>query len=289
MSQPVKPIEPPSIETAPVYLIEVIARLLEYIIKENGKVEWEPQTSPFTTDWKYDWVEIGDYMDRLKEWIVCGAESFVVATCYFKRLEIIGALPVVSSLSVHRIFFTCLMLAVKMVEDETLNNADFAKVACIQLKDLNEMEVYVLIAMNFNCSIAVEEFVACKRELIHLDLLLMKAKTGEVPELKGLGRCQGSNAALFISTIASDLSGIPAKRLFASTIPRMKENRRNSHNVTPQATEVHTTPGQSGLGKKIPSYLPRFMKRRISFEAFRLRSRSSSTSEQAPNHPPEHP
>jgi hypothetical protein len=278
-----KPVEIPNVEVAPSYLTNTIAALLDYIIKENAKCESPANPDClFSTAWKYDWVEIGDYIDRLKEWIVCGTESFVVAVCYFKRLEAQGMLPVINTLSVHRIFFTCLMLAVKMVEDETLNNADFAKVACIQLKDLNSMEVFVLRCLNFECSVPVEEFITVKRDLIHLDLLLTKAKSGKVQELAKLGRSQESKTGLCISSISNDLAGITAKRYFANALPLLKEKRRNSA-ICPTAVAESSTP--LAMKGAVPNYIPSFMKRRISFEAFRSKTVTPQVVEAKPATP----
>jgi len=265
-----KSVHIPNVEVAPSYLTGTIASLLDHIVKENAAVEATSSAGClFSTPWKYDWVEITDYVDRLKEWIVCGTECFVVATCYFKRLEASGILPTINSLSVHRIFFACLMLAVKMVEDETLNNADFAKVACIQLKDLNEMEVFLARCMNFKCIVPVDEFVGVKRELIHLDLLLSKSKSGKVAELSRLGRSADPNAALMISTMANDLNGITPKRYFAAAIPMLKEKRRNSTNIS---TPAEGTPPVAKAAAALPGYMPAFHKRRISFEAFRSKT-----------------
>jgi len=267
-----KPVEIPNVEVAPSYLTGTIAALLDYIIKENAKQELiSPPECLFSTAWKYDWVDIGDYVNRLKEWIVCGTESFVVALCYFKRLESLGVLPTVNSLTIHRIFFTCLMLAVKMVEDETLNNADFAKVACIQLKDLNAMELFVVRVFRFECSIPVDEFVSTKRELIHLDLLLTKSKSAKVPELSKLGRSQDPDAPLWISTITGDLMGITPKRYFAAALPILKEKRRNSTAIAAASScPVDNTP--MAKAANLPNFVPAFMKRRISFEAFRAKT-----------------
>jgi len=268
-----KPSQIPNVEVAPSYLMGTIASLLDHIVKENARSQMVAPTADclFSTPWKYDWVAITDYLDRLKEWIVCGIESFVVATCYFKRLEEVGALPTINNVSVHRIFFTCLMLAVKMTEDETLNNADFAKVACIQLKDLNAMEVFVLCSLNFECAMPVEEFVNTKRQLIHLDLLLTKAKNGKCDDLSKLGRTLDPSATLTISSVCGELAGITPKRYFAAAIPVLKEQRRCSSNFSPSAAAAPVSP--KSVKAALPAnFDPAFHKRRISFEAFRSKA-----------------
>jgi len=259
----------PSVETAPDYITTTIASLLTHVVGENDHLEKPPveEEGLFTTAWKYDWVLFADYVDRLKEWIVCGPESYVVAMCYLKQLEQRNVLPILTTTSVHRVFFACLMLAVKVTEDETLNNADFAKVACIQLNILNEMELFLLNALNFVVTVSVDEFVACKRELIHIDLLLTKSKTGKVNELARLGRVKDPQQPLRVSNMTADLKAVTPKRYFASTIPFFKDKRNHS-------VEIMETPDVTGLSKKtaVPSVLPSFMKRRISLEMFRNKS-----------------
>jgi hypothetical protein len=272
----------PTVETVPEYLSASIANLLHHIITENAQLKDAPvkQNCLFSTPWKYDWVQITDYVDRLKEWIVCGTESYVVALIFFRRLEAMGALPVINSLTVHRIFFACLMLAVKVTEDETLNNADFAKVACIQLKDLNNMEIFILESFAFCCTVTTEEFVQCKRELIHIDLLLSKAKAGRVNDLQRLGRMQDPSAPLYVNTMLGDLKGVAPKKYFAATIPFFKEKRRCSSD----AVLVAAPPAEGESTKSsLPNMVPSFVKRRVSLEMFRAKSAAPPVGAKRPN------
>lgn len=259
----------PTVETAPSYVSSTIASLLTHIVAENELVKSKipDSDSMFATPWKYDWVLIADYVERVKEWIVCGPESFVVCMCFIKRLEQMQAVPALTSTSIHRVFFTCLMLAVKVVEDETLNNADFAKVACIPLKELNAMELFVLVSLGFNATVNLDEYVAVKRELIHIDLLLHKSKSGNTAEMSRLGRNDG-HVVLTVSNVLNDLRNVSPKRMFASN-PTLSEKRNRSLDVMEY---IEDKTADSPKKFAVPSILPSFLKRRISLEMFRSKT-----------------
>jgi hypothetical protein len=261
--------EIPSVDVAPSYLTGTIASLLAHVVTANESVSKATAApSVFTTPWKYEWVKMNDYIDRLKEWIVCGPESFVIATCLMKRLESVGALPTLTALSAHRIYFTCLMLAVKTTEDETLNNADFGKVSCIQLKELNDMEVHVLTALKFACHVPQSEFLQCKRQLIHLDLLFTKAKNlkSGSSELARLGHPTTPGIPLTITAVTQDVDSISPKRYFAGSLMRKFAGRRNSIDANSAARAIAAL---SEVPASVPQALPSFMKRRISLEMFK--------------------
>eukprot|EP00299_Pterocystis_sp_00344_P007161 c2183_g1_i1.p1 GENE.c2183_g1_i1~~c2183_g1_i1.p1 ORF type:complete len:294 (-),score=43.28 c2183_g1_i1:47-928(-) len=264
--------EIPSVDVAPSYLTGTIASLLTHITTANEHLKADDSSSVFTTPWKYEWVKMNDYIDRLKEWIVCGPESFVIATCLLKRLEGLSVLPPLTTLSAHRIFFTCLMVAVKTTEDETLNNADFSKVSCIQLKELNAMEVFVLTALKFASHVPQSEFLLCKRQLIHLDLLFSKAKHVKNGDLAKLGRSQPSEH-LTISAVTHDVDQLSPKRYLAATvIRRFGGDRRNSIDAHAACALAELT----SIPSSVPSALPSFAKRRISLEMFKMVAANSN-------------
>jgi len=275
-----KTLEIPYVDSAPSYLVGTVSSLLSHIISENEAIPNAHESLIFNTPWKYEWVKVPDYIDRLKEWIVCGPESYVVATCLLKRLEQLGAVPSLDQSTVHRVFFTCFMLAVKTTEDETLNNADFAKVGCIQLADLNAMEVHVLKALKFACCVSAEEFSQCKRELIHLDLLFTKAKNlkSASSELVKLGGGVRGSVPVLVSSLTQQLSAVTPKRYLAASLPRFKD-RRNSIAETTSSISLDA-PLTSKIS--IPTILPSFWKRRMSLEA------SKSTMAQVMAHKPAH-
>ena len=52
--------------------------------------------------------------------------------------------------NVHRIFFCCIIIAVKFNEDKYYTNKYYSKIGGMDLKQLNEMEMELLISINFD-------------------------------------------------------------------------------------------------------------------------------------------
>lgn len=167
--------EPPSSS-----YLTTVAVLLDHLCKENKDIVIPHAvviaSGGFATPWAYEWATIIDYMDRLREWIVCGPESFIGAFCLLKRLENIGAIPPITQRTVHRLFLTCLVLAVKFLEDETLSNKDFAKVGCVTVTELNRMECDALNCLGFDASILPGEYLAGQLTLKRIDAQIAKKK-----------------------------------------------------------------------------------------------------------------
>jgi hypothetical protein len=186
-------------------ITDTIAALLANIVAQNEDVELTPRLNAayavFAMPWMYEWAEIGEYMNRLKEWISCGAESFVVAVCLLKRLESLNAIPPLTQRSVHRVFFTSLVLAVKIMEDETLTNSDFAKVGCVTPRQLQRMELHSLKALGFNCLVLPTEYSECCRELVRAEACMLKRN------LKPFAR-QGPEPVL-INDVSNELRPLP--------------------------------------------------------------------------------
>lgn len=215
-----------------------IAAMLANIVASNSDVIEKDDETPFGVAWTYEWADIGEYIDRLQEWISCGPESFVVAVCLLKRLEAQDCLPALVQKNIHRIFFCILVLAVKMTEDETLRNPDFAKVGCVAAPQLSHMELYLLKALNFACCVSPSEFTQCCAELNAMESCIKKgnmkpfSRTGEVP--------------LTVSAVMKEIQiapPMPPVRKLSMFTLRRKTSGFPSHATpaTPKSTEANTS------------------------------------------------
>eukprot|EP00300_Choanocystis_sp_HF-7_P034100 c46636_g1_i1.p1 GENE.c46636_g1_i1~~c46636_g1_i1.p1 ORF type:complete len:317 (-),score=58.82 c46636_g1_i1:17-967(-) len=170
----------PSYEPINTTYLATMAVILDHLCKENKDVVIPHAvvvaSGGFATPWAYEWATVVDYLDRLREWIVCGPESYIGAFCLLKRLEQIDAIPPITQRTVHRIFLTCLVLAVKYIEDETLSNKDFAKVGCVTVAELNRMECDALIALGFDATVLPSEYLVCKQTLKRIEGQIAKKK-----------------------------------------------------------------------------------------------------------------
>jgi len=254
--------------------IKTISTLLSNIVSQNATCSAAAPTlgdEIFASVWPYSWATVNEYMDRLKDWIVCGPESFVVALCLLKRLEAAHAIPPINQTSVHRLFFTTLVLAVKMTEDETLCNPDFAKVGCVAPRELFYMELHCLKSLNFTCLVSCEEFAQCCQELRQVETQIQKKS--QLPVLRHqpnpLTICEtifqlspqatpppvegGLTRRMSLFNLRRKTSRLsltsPSKTAESNSSKPDLSTRRVAGNTTPkQSAAIPTTPKQSSCG-----------------------------------------
>nr|XP_010312651.1 cyclin-P3-1 isoform X3 [Solanum lycopersicum] len=85
-------------------------------------------------------LTVQQYIERIFKYSNCSPSCFVVAYIYLERfLNLTDCL--LTSLNVHRLLITSIMLAVKFVDDDCYNNAYYAKVGGITTRELNKLEL----------------------------------------------------------------------------------------------------------------------------------------------------
>lgn len=93
-------------------------------------------------------------------------EALLVALLYMKKLvtKLIAvaqdsdARQLLTRLSAYQIFSLCLLMSLKILEDNPFNNESFARLCGIQLSLLNKMELAFLVFFDFNVHVTAEEF-----------------------------------------------------------------------------------------------------------------------------------
>ncbi|XP_049399741.1 cyclin-P3-1 [Solanum stenotomum] len=102
-------------------------------------------------------LTVQQYIERIFKYSNCSPSCFVVAYIYLERfLNLTHCL--LTSLNVHRLLITSIMLAVKFVDDDCYNNAYYAKVGGITTTELNKLEMKFLAALDFRLHVSVENF-----------------------------------------------------------------------------------------------------------------------------------
>jgi len=256
----------------PKQMVSGLISTLQFIVSSNEGTEIPPVLantySVYSSPWTYDWATVEEYLNRLLEWIVCGPECFIVAMCMLKKLEAVAAVPPITQTSVHRVYLTCLMMAVKFVEDETLCNADFAKVGCVAVAELNKMERSAFLALDCNVCVSPEEYEVTKAEIEYLDNCILKNKKKLM------------NGATFLTLIATTCPQNSKK--FRWSLTNKKESAlRHSH-------ESHQSAGSEDKRFSISLFKKRASKR-LSMEAAAVGDENSrklnTTSMGKPNKP----
>mmetsp|Transcript_129315 Transcript_129315/g.314169 ORF Transcript_129315/g.314169 Transcript_129315/m.314169 type:complete len:259 (+) Transcript_129315:357-1133(+) len=109
-------------------------------------------------------IGIRDYLERILRYASCSNQCFVLSLVYIDRL-IQRNNFVLSSLNVHRIIITSVMLAAKFFDDQYFNNAYYAKVGGVPTVELNALELEFLFSINFALHVPPDVFTRYEGEL----------------------------------------------------------------------------------------------------------------------------
>ncbi|MBA0827176.1 hypothetical protein Goarm_011971 [Gossypium armourianum] len=102
-------------------------------------------------------LNLRQYVERIFKYCKCSNSCFVVAVIYIDRfLQRIDAY--VTSLSVHRLLITSVMVAAKFMDDQHYNNAYYAKVGGISREEMNRLEMRFLFDLDFRLNVTTEVF-----------------------------------------------------------------------------------------------------------------------------------
>lgn len=108
-----------------------------------------------------------EYLLRLARYSFCSRSVFVAAFYYLERIAALDAVDlIINSLSLHRLLLTAVLLATKVFDDVLYDNAHFAKVGGLDVKELNMLELDMLKVLNFRVHISADDFEAFERKLL---------------------------------------------------------------------------------------------------------------------------
>ena len=109
-------------------------------------------------------ISIQKYIERLLAFIELSNNHFVLALKYFERI-IKRCNYKQSSISLHKLFFVCLLAADKFLEDDVFNNSYYSQVAGMKCADLFDLEMEFYEAIEFDLYVDEHEFEAFKKEI----------------------------------------------------------------------------------------------------------------------------
>eukprot|EP01138_Halocafeteria_seosinensis_P015740 gb/GECG01016061.1/.p1 GENE.gb/GECG01016061.1/~~gb/GECG01016061.1/.p1 ORF type:complete len:284 (+),score=30.18 gb/GECG01016061.1/:1-852(+) len=144
--------------------VHVLADVLNRIVDENDKKGSD--SSPVTKfhALRAPAISILDYLERILRYASCSSECFILALIYIDRLIQRNQL-VLSSLNVHRIIITSVMLAAKFFDDQYFNNAYYAKVGGVPCDEMNALEMEFLFSINFSLHVNTDTYCRYFAEL----------------------------------------------------------------------------------------------------------------------------
>nr|AFK44566.1 unknown [Lotus japonicus] len=102
-------------------------------------------------------LSVHKYIDRIFKYSGCSPSCFVLAHIYVDRFLQHTEIKL-TSLNVHRLLITSIMLATKFMDDAFFNNAYYAKVGGVSTSELNRLEMSFLFGIDFRLQVSVDKF-----------------------------------------------------------------------------------------------------------------------------------
>ncbi|KAH9307264.1 hypothetical protein KI387_035175, partial [Taxus chinensis] len=159
-------IEPSGSGQDPPPIISILSSLLERVVEKNeeaaaASIQCLPMAQKFSIfhGLRAPSIGIEKYLERIFKYANCSPSCFVVAYAYIDRFihqQRIN-LPI-TSLNVHRLLITSVMVAAKFLDDAYYNNSYYAKVGGVTPLEMNRLELEFLFALRFRLHVTVSTF-----------------------------------------------------------------------------------------------------------------------------------
>ncbi|XP_010255964.1 PREDICTED: cyclin-P3-1-like isoform X2 [Nelumbo nucifera] len=141
-------------------LLSLLSSLLERSVQKNEKLLDSMKKKDVVTVFhglRAPTLSIHQYIDRIFKYSSCSPSCFVVAYIYMDRF-LQRTDIYLTSLNVHRLLITSVMVAAKFLDDAFFNNAYYAKVGGVSLAEMNRLEMKFLFTLDFRLHVTVETF-----------------------------------------------------------------------------------------------------------------------------------
>ncbi|XP_010546693.1 PREDICTED: cyclin-P3-1 [Tarenaya hassleriana] len=137
-------------------VITLLASVLEKMILRNKEKKEEITVFHGT---RVPTMSIHHYIERIHKYSGCSPSCFVMAFVYIQRyLQRMEGFTLLTSLNVHRLLITSVLVAAKFLDDECYNNAYYAKVGGVSKEEMNRLELTFLFDLDFRLSITRDAF-----------------------------------------------------------------------------------------------------------------------------------
>lgn len=147
------------------FYVPVLSDVLHRITERNDEIPVSSQQVTIFHALKAPEIKVRDYLNRLGQFSHCSPECFVLALIYLDRILHRNPGFVISSLNIHRLLVTSVMLAAKFFDDAFYNNAYYARVGGVSNYEMNVLELEFLYLTNFSLNVTPAEFRRYQIEL----------------------------------------------------------------------------------------------------------------------------
>lgn len=141
-------------------VLSIISTLLERSVQRNEKLLETGRKKEVITVFhglRAPDMSIPNYLERIFKYSSCSPSCFVLAHIYMDRyMHNVNAH--LTSLNVHRILITSVMVAAKFIDDAFCNNAYYARVGGVSTAEINRLEMNFLFSLDFRLQVTVDAF-----------------------------------------------------------------------------------------------------------------------------------
>ena len=143
-----------------VKLSSLISKVLEKIINNNKINKRYKLRRDIFTGKSLPKITLIDYINRIITYSDSEINTLICSLIYIDRINKIKA---INEFNIHRIFFTAVLISIKYNEDDIFKNDYYAKIAGVNLNEINKMEFDFIKLLDFNLYIDPEEFGSYKQ------------------------------------------------------------------------------------------------------------------------------
>ncbi|KJE88956.1 cyclin [Capsaspora owczarzaki ATCC 30864] len=134
-------------------LIEMLSNLLDQLISRNDPLPVAKLTHFHAKSPPQ--INIQLYLQRFAKYAPVGNECFVLLLVYLDRLvQRTGS--IITSLNIHRLLLTAILIASKFCQDKYYTNRHFSKVGGLPLNELNMLELEFLTHLDFDLNTSLD-------------------------------------------------------------------------------------------------------------------------------------
>ena len=108
-------------------------------------------------------ISILDYLNRIIEFSNIEENTLIAGLIYINKIEKIIK---ITKYNIHKILFSCILIAIKIFEDHIYSNDFFAQIGGIQKEELLQLELNISILLDFKFFICEQFFEQFKETLI---------------------------------------------------------------------------------------------------------------------------
>jgi hypothetical protein len=235
-------------------IIQKVSWILSKIVQRNASIGVEKfiqgtqaVNSPLMRPWAHEHASVLEFLECVCRTLDCSDSCIINALCLLMKLEATSFIPITQR-TVHRTFYACFVLSMKILEDETYKNKDFATVGYVPTQHLNEIEMYLIHGLQFSCCVNRMEY---ERVATLIGQLSSNPKLAKVSQSVGITTLTTLMKELGPSSVKDSTVALNKSRSWFSS---MVHRSRRTMKTSPSApSTAQSTPTQIFNSPSLPA------------------------------------